>query len=418
MKEIINILHVGYSDDYGGASIAMTRLNEALSSIEGIDSKIAVVTTPADSKNICLSSTMWDKIWLYIRVRLAYKSVRFLQRTSNHSGRSINFFPSTVSSRIANIDFDVLHLHWIGNETIRLEDLVKIKKPIVWTFHDTWPMLGAEHTDINNSIRFVEGYSKINRPEKARGLDIDRWTWKRKKNVFNKVNIHPVVVSSWLAEETKKSFLWKNSNPEVIHNPIEVDSWELKDKNECKVIYDIPKKNKVVVFGAINAFTDELKGYLNLEKAILHVGRLLNNEQFTLLVFGDPTIKKIKLSDNIELVSVGKVIDIQLINTIYCAADLVVVPSYLETFGQVAIESISCGIPVVAFSTSGLVDIIIDNFNGFLCTAFSTDDMAEKIISALSFKWDSIGMRNDVERRFGYIRVAKEHHSFYKKIIE
>jgi glycosyltransferase involved in cell wall biosynthesis len=418
MNQIIKILHVGYSDDYGGASVAMTRLNEALLLIEGIDSKIAVVTNAEDSKNICLSSTIWDKIWLYIRVRLAYKSVRFLQRTSNHSGRSINFFPSTVSSRIANLDFDILHLHWIGNETIRLEDLIKIKKPIVWTFHDTWPLLGAEHTDIKKSIRYVEGYSEINRPETTKGLDIDRWTWKRKKNIFSKLQIHPVVVSSWLAEEAKKSFLWKNSSPTIIHNPIKIDSWSFKDKWKCKTILDIAQNSKVVVFGAINGFTDELKGYVNLEKAIISVGQTLNKEQITLLVFGDPELKRIKLSNNIELISMGKIKDQELLNTIYCSAELVVVPSYLETFGQVAIESISCGVPVVAFRTSGLIDIIIDNCNGLLCTPFNTDDMAKKIIGAFSIPWDPIRMREDIEDRFGYIQVAKKLESFYKKIIE
>jgi glycosyltransferase involved in cell wall biosynthesis len=417
MKQIIKVLHLGYSDDYGGASVAMTRLNEALSLIDGIDSKIAVVTHSENSKTICLSTSLWDKIWLYIRVRLAYKSVLFLQRSSNHSGRSINFFPSTVGSRLANLEFDILHLHWIGNETIRLEDLMKIKKPIVWTFHDTWPLLGAEHTDIKNAMRFVEGYSALNKPQSTKGIDIDKWTWKRKKNIFSRVKIHPVVVSSWLSEETKKSFLWKKCNPQIIHNPIQVDSWELKNQKECKAILDIPQKNKVVVFGAINGLTDELKGYVNLEKAILLAGKLLNNEQFTLLVFGDPTIKKIKLSNNIELKSVGKINDLELINTIYCSADLVVVPSYLETFGQVAIESISCGVPVVAFGTSGLLDIIVENFNGFLSKPFNTDDMAEKIILTLSSKWDPIAMRNDIEDRFGYMQVAKKHESFYKKII-
>jgi glycosyltransferase involved in cell wall biosynthesis len=417
MNKIIKVLHLGYSDDYGGASVAMTRLNEALSLIDGIDSKIAVVTHTENSKNICLSTSLWDKIWLYIRVRLAYKLVLFLQRTSNHSGRSINFFPSKVASRLSNLEFDILHLHWIGNETIRLEDLVKIKKPIVWTFHDTWSLLGAEHTDIKNSMRFVEGYSVLNKPESTKGLDIDKWTWKRKKNIFSKLKIHPIVVSSWLSEETKKSFLWKKCSPQIIPNPIQVDFWELKNQEECKAILDIPQKNKVVVFGAINGLTDELKGYANLEKAILLAGKSLNNKQFTLVVFGDPSVKQIKLSNNIELKSLGKINDLELINKIYCSADLVVVPSYIETFGQVAIESISCGVPVVAFKTSGLLDIIIENFNGFLSKPFHTDDMAEKIILALSSKWDTIAMRNDIEDRFGYSQVAKKYESFYKKLI-
>jgi len=418
MKQRIKVLHLGYSDDYGGASVAMARLNEALSLIKGIDSRIAVVTNPNNLKNICLSTSLWDKIWLYVRVRLAYKLVRILQRTSNHSGRSINFFPSTVGNRLANLDFDILHLHWIGNETIRLEDLMKIKKPIVWTFHDTWPLMGAEHTDIEYSMRFVAGYSSLNKPLSTKGIDVDKWTWKRKKIIFSKIKIHPVVVSSWLAEETKKAFLWKTCNPTIIPNPIQVDSWGIKNKNDCKFKLAIPQNNKVIVFGAINGLTDKLKGYLILEKAVLLVGKLLNTEQVTLLVFGDPLIKQIKLSNNIELKSVGKINNLELINTIYCSADLVVIPSYLETFGQVAIESISCGVPVVAFRTSGLLDIIIDNFNGLLSKPLCADDMAEKIISAFKLKWNSIAMRNDIENRFGYIQIAKKHELLYKQIIK
>ena len=418
MEQKIKVLHLGYSDNYGGASIAMTRLNEALSLTSDINSKIAVVSNSKNPHNICLCTSVWDQIWLYIRVRLAYKSVRFLQRTSNPSGRSINFFPSTVINRLADIEYDILHLHWIGNETIRLEDLIKIKKPIVWSFHDTWPLMGAEHTDIENSIRFIAGYSATNKPPSSKGIDIDKWTWNRKKKIFSKIKAHPVVVSSWLAEEVKKSFLWKESNPKIIPNPIQVDSWDLKDKNECKSKLDIPQSNKVVVFGAINGLTDELKGYLNLEKAILLVGKSLHNEQFTLLVFGDPSIKEIRLSANIVLKSVGIINHLELINTIYCSADLVVIPSYMETFGQVAIESISCGVPVVAFKTSGLLDIIIENYNGLLSKPFCVEDMAEKIILAFKLNWNSITMRRDIEDRFGNNHIAKKFELFYKKIIQ
>lgn len=417
MEKKIKVLHLGYSDNYGGASIAMNRINEALSLIDNIDSKIAVITPSENPKTICLNCNLTDKIWAYLRVRLAYKIVSFFQRTSNHSGRSINYFPSTVSNRLAKLEFDILHLHWIGNETIALEDLRKINKPIVWTFHDKWALLGAEHTEINNSLRFIEGYSDLNRQQSTRGIDIDRWTWERKRKVFSNIKIQPVVVSSWLAEETKKSYLWKDSNPEIIHNPIKIDSWDIMDKAYCRDILNISLDHKVIVFGAVNGFKDELKGYDNLEKAIISVGEKLNKLNITLVVFGDPDIKEIYLTNNVMLKSVGKIDDFKILNTIYCCADLVAVPSYVETFGQVAIESISCGIPVVAFKTSGLLDIIIENFNGILCNPFEAGDMAEKIILALSLKWNCKAMRNDIDNRFGYIQIAKKYESFYNKIV-
>ena len=417
MKKKIKVLHLGYSDNYGGASIAMTRINEALSLINEIDSKIAVVTNSNNLDTICLSTTFWDKIWLYVRVRLAYKLVGILQKTDNHSGRSINFFSSTVINRLDKLEFDVLHLHWIANETISFEDLIKINKPIVWTFYDHWALLGSEHTDINNPTRFIEGYTKFNKPKTSKGFDIDRFTWERKRKVFKNTKIQPVVVSSWLAEQTKKSYLWKKSTPEIIHVPLKIDLWKIIDKIDSRNLLNIPEDNKVIVFGAVNGLTDELKGYANLEKSVLLASQAMSEDNFTLLVFGDPDIKEINLSNNVVLKSIGKINDFSLINTLYCCADLVAVPSYVETFGQVAIEAITCGTPVVSFRTSGLLDIIIENFNGVMCEPYDCNDMANKIISAFSLKWDSLLMRKNIDDRFGYLPIAKKYESVYNKLV-
>lgn len=412
----LKILHLGYSDNYGGASIAMNRINESLALIESIDSKIAVVKPSENPAVINLSVNFLEKIWAYLRVRLAYKLVNIFQKTSNKSGRSINIFSSTVLSRLKMIEFDILHLHWIGNETIPLEDLLKLKKPIVWTFHDKWAMLGAEHTEINNSYRFIEGYSNLNKPYDSMGLDIDKWVWERKKKIFGKVKIIPVAVSSWLALEVKKSFIWKNSHPQIINNPINVEAWKIKDKNKCKEILKISQNQKVIVFGAVNCLSDELKGFNNLKKAILKVSEKCKNENFTLLIFGDPIINEVKISNNLTLKSVGTIRDFDLLNTIYCSGELVVVPSYVETFGQVALEAISCGVPVVSFKTSGLLDIIIDNENGLFCTPFDSNHMAMKIIHGLSIKWDRFLIKNRANEKFGYFNIAKQYEVIYKKI--
>ena len=42
-----------------------------------------------------------------------------------------------------------------------------------------WPLCGAEHYSTNN--RYIEGYSKINRPKSESGIDINRLIWKKKK---------------------------------------------------------------------------------------------------------------------------------------------------------------------------------------------------------------------------------------------
>ena len=53
-----------------------------------------------------------------------------------------------------------------------------------------------------------------------------------------------------------------------------------------------------------------------------------------------------------------------------------VVPSLQEAFGQTAAESMSCGVPVVAFNTTGLKDIVDHKKNGYLAESFKIDDLA------------------------------------------
>jgi D-inositol-3-phosphate glycosyltransferase len=51
---------------------------------------------------------------------------------------------------------------------------------------------------------------------------------------------------------------------------------------------------------------------------------------------------------------------------IYSASDIVVVPSYHESFGLVAVEALSCGRPVVATRAGGLMAIVRNAETGFL----------------------------------------------------
>ena len=67
----------------------------------------------------------------------------------------------------------------------------------------------------------------------------------------------------------------------------------------------------------------------------------------------------------------------------YRAADLTVIPSLLEWFGAVAVESMACGTPIVGTQAGGLVDIVAEFESGFLVPPRDADALAGAIIEGL-----------------------------------
>lgn len=67
---------------------------------------------------------------------------------------------------------------------------------------------------------------------------------------------------------------------------------------------------------------------------------------------------------------------------IYSSADALLLPSKFDTFCNVVLESLSCGLPVIAYNKKGPKDIIVDNECGYLVNSIS--EMTEKTIEYLS----------------------------------
>lgn len=63
----------------------------------------------------------------------------------------------------------------------------------------------------------------------------------------------------------------------------------------------------------------------------------------------------------------------------YSAADLLVMPSYTESFGLVALEAQACGLPVVGSGVSGLRSVVRDEVTGYLIDAHEPALYAERI---------------------------------------
>jgi glycosyltransferase involved in cell wall biosynthesis len=106
----------------------------------------------------------------------------------------------------------------------------------------------------------------------------------------------------------------------------------------------------------------------------------------------------------------------------YSAADVMVVPSRQEAFGQTASEAHACGTPVVAFNTGGLPDIVDDRVTGALAEPFEPTSLAAAIRWVLEdeHRRHQLGAaaRARAEQLWAASRIARLYAEIYENVIE
>jgi len=93
-------------------------------------------------------------------------------------------------------------------------------------------------------------------------------------------------------------------------------------------------------------------------------------------------------------------------------ADVVLVPSRVEPFGNTAVEAMLAARPVVACATQGLVEIITDGTNGLLVPPGDAEALAGAVARLADDPSFAAGLATDARaealRRFGLARYARE----------
>ena len=388
---MLSVVHLSNNDIIGGAARAAYRIHSCMKNIEddfSINSSMKVINKYSSDPTV---SRIYRRSFLW--KRLQPRISKLLKRSINTDNQTAHniAFPNTgllkeLNSAKQDLSNTIIHLHWLGDNTLSIEEIGKLKYPIFWTLHDQWPFCGAEHYThppinkkgiIVNDLRYRNNYSKESRNLSIeKGFDINRWTWERKKKSWVKpINI--IATSSWLFDCAKKSSLMKNWPIHLIPYPIDINIWKPINKLHARKILGINNSKKVILYGAVGGTRDPRKGSKPLEEAlkILSNSFFKNNEtNVQILVFGESSNQK--FINNLSVSFLGSLSDDISLKVLYSAADVMVVPSIQEAFGQTASEAHACATPVVGFRIGGLIDIITHKETGYLANPYDPESLA------------------------------------------
>lgn len=341
-KELINI---------GIESLILTRDDEIIE-----DSVFKI--------NKSIKDKIKSRLYVYLDQALPFKSEQ--QGSYNIGMLGLNFFKNEIYEKA-----DIIHLHWMNSGFLRIKDLYKIKKPIVWTMRDMWPMTGGCHYSLEcekykencGDCLFLKGKNKI---------DLSFFVINKKIKYIPK-NVNMIGISPWLTEKALESNVFKCHNVETIENGINCGEYYPVNKQIAKKALQIDTNKKIVLTGA-TSLKERYKGFSEYLKAIETIDR----NKYYLCFFGDMDEKIIK-NTGFEYKVFGYLEDIVSMRLIYSASDVFVASSVMEAFGKTIVESMACGTPVVCFDMTGPKSVVMHKKNGYKAMPNDIHDLARGI---------------------------------------
>ena len=411
----MKILIVNTSDLEGGAARASYRLHKSLLAIH-VDSKMLVQNKSSDDFTVIAETSKLRKGFNKLRPTIDSLPIGFFKERTKTLFSPSWFGFSNIVDQINEMNPDIVHLHWICGGMMTIEDIARIKAPIVWSLHDMWAFTGGCHYDEE-----CQGYEKECGNCKVLGSDKDndlsKKIFKRKQKAFTqKKDITIVGISNWLNECSKNSTLLKDKNHINLPNPLDTNIFKPFDKEKARELWGLPKDKKLVLFGAMGATSDPRKGFYELMESLEEI----EDSNVELVIFGSERCEDTKdLGFNVYYL--GQLYDDVSLVTLYNSVDVMIVPSLQENLSNAIMESLACGVPVVGFDIGGNADMIDHERNGYLAKPFSTIDLAfgiEWVLNNYNYKILCQNARNKVLNNFDSVVLAEKYIELYKSIVD
>jgi len=245
----------------------------------------------------------------------------------------------------------------------------------------------------------------------------------------SKLNDMTIANSNAGAKFNSKVFKQKINRYRVVHNGVDTDRFRPLDGMQTRA--ELGLNDRLQIVGMFASFKSQ-KNHPLLFRAARHIIRMIPEVRF--LFVGDELYKGMsnsykfkkyinQLVDDYGLrqycIFVGNKIDVE---KYYSACDVTVLPSLFEGTPNVALESMACGVPVVATGVSDNKYVIPDGRVGYIVSLDDERILADKICQILLNQELrvrlSLEARRWVTQEFSCQRLAEKTAAVYKEIIQ
>ncbi len=381
----MRIVHLSTSDIGGGAARAAYRLHTGLRRL-GHDSRMLVLWKLSNDPNVIAFQPRRD-FFSRLSRKLRRRKINtdfevyrptippghepFSDDRTEHADALIKQIP----------ECDLINLHWVGSLLDHESFFTRISRdiPLVWRMADMGPLTGGCHYD-DHCGKFTAKCGACPQLGSNEERDLSRMVWERRNAALSALRpgqLNLVGTSRWIAEQSRKSSLLNRFPVTVIPNGLDADVYMPREKRFCRELWNIPQDAQVVLFAA-ESLANRRKGLNYLADAM---AKLKKMPRLLLVSVGG---NNIPLDPAVRHLPLGRVDHDRTLSTIYSAADVFVIPSLQESFGQTVTESLACGTPVVGFDAGGIPDMVRPGETGWLVPTGDSAALADAVRDALA----------------------------------
>jgi glycosyltransferase involved in cell wall biosynthesis len=420
---MLKVVHLNTYDGNGGAGRACMRLNRALLS-QNIDSKIIVHYKFGNNPDIkTFNRNVIQKSYTAATIILERILAKRFLKPDSRTPFSFTWFGRSVIRHPDVKNADIIHLHWINHGFLdpkHIAEIKKLGKPIVWTFHDSNAFTGGCHVRYTCD-HYLQQCGNCPLLINAGDDDISHRIWKQKSKAYQQLDFSIAAPSSWMQASVKKSSLMKGKVVNHIPNTLETDVFKPADKKQAKKQAGLPTDKFIFLSGFMPSRKDLHKGtqYL-LESMELLKRRLgVDTDQIEVVVFGNRGTENVP-DFPFKTSFLGTINNDEKLALHYAAADAFLIPSLEDNLPYTVMESLSCGTPVIAFTTGGIPDMVQHERNGYLATYKSSESFAdgmEWIIRHPEREKLNQQARQTIMDTFSEEVIAKQHIEVYNNLL-
>jgi N-acetyl-alpha-D-glucosaminyl L-malate synthase BshA len=226
-------------------------------------------------------------------------------------------------------------------------------------------------------------------------------------------------ISNYLRDRTQRVFDVKN-NIEVIYNSVNCDVYRRNPETFAAMRAEYaPNGEKVLVhlsnFRPVKRLTDVIEIFDRVHKKM----------PSKLLLIGDGPDRSVaewlavQKGIHSDVLFLGKQDQIE---EKLAIADIMLIPSELESFGLAALEAMACEVVPISTRAGGVPEVIDHGKSGYLADVGDVETMARYAIELLSDEQRLKEMgkvaRASAIERFGSAKIVKQYEDFYRRVLE